>query len=462
MLLALFIALQAPAAAPDALAAERATVEKIFAAELGEGRAHATLSGLIGAAPKRLSGSPGAARAVEWCRAEFERSKLDEVRLEKVMVPHWTRGANDSLVQVAADGTSRPLAMLALGGSIGTPKDGLTAEVIVVKSRDELATLGDRAKGKFLFFDQPMDPREKSTFSAYGGAVWQRGHGAVEAAKVGAIGAIVRSMTLRLDDLPHTGSMRYDEGVAKVPAVAISTLAAEALAKDLGEGKSVRLKLKLDCATQDDVESANVIAEIRGREKPDEIVLIGAHLDAWDAGEGAHDDGAGCAHVIEAMRVLRSLDLKPRRTIRAVLFMNEENGLAGGREYARAHAAELEHHVFALETDRGGFAPRGIGAGPELKPALAPLVALLEPWGAGTWYEGDGGADISTLQPAGVPLGEMLPEDARYFDYHHCARDVLGEVDERELALGAATVAATAFLVADHAGAWPRATVEKH
>ncbi|MBI5434788.1 MAG: M20/M25/M40 family metallo-hydrolase [Planctomycetes bacterium] len=457
MLLSLCLVLQAPATPQDPLAAERAVVTRIFERELADGRSYAILAGLLEAAPNRLSGSEGAARAVDWCRAEFERHGLDAVRLEKVMVPHWVRGEKNSLQRV---GDAKPIPMLSLGGSVGTPQGPIEAEVVEIKSRDELAQLGERAKGKLLFFNQPMDPRQTSTFHAYGGAVWQRGSGAIEAAKVGALGAIVRSMTLDLDDFPHTGAMRYDEKLPKVPGVAISTLAAEALSRELAGGKAVRLRLELSCETLPDVESANVVAEIRGREKPDEVVVIGAHLDAWDASPGAHDDGAGCAQVIEALRVLRALDLKPRRTIRAVLFMNEENGLRGGQGYAKQHEHELEHHVFALETDRGGFAPRGIGAVPVMHAELAPLVGLMTPWGCGTLFDGDGGADISPMGPAGVPLGELLPEDSRYFDCHHSGRDTLAAVDQRELELGAAAVAATAFLVADYSGTWPRAKVE--
>lgn len=442
--------------AADALAEERAAVERIFAAALVDYHAHRLLGGLLEAAPHRLSGSPGAAKAVEWCRAEFAKMGLDDVRLEKVMVPHWVRGEKNALQRVD-DGKALP--MLALGGSVGT-KGPLEAEVVEVRSRDELAKLGDRAKGKFLFFNQPMDRTQKGTFPAYGGAVWQRGSGAIEAAKVGAVGALVRSMSLDHDDHPHTGAMRYDDKLPKVPAVAISTNAANALSAELAAGKHPKLRLELSCETLPDVESANVVAELRGRELPDEIVVIGAHLDAWDASPGAHDDGAGCAQVMEALRLLRELDLRPRRTIRAVLFMNEENGLRGGRGYAETHEKELDRHVFALETDRGGFAPRGIGAVKEMHVELAPLVALMDPWNCGRLYDGDGGADISPMGPHGVPLGELLPEDARYFDFHHCPADVFAAVDDREVSLGAAAVAATAYLVADFAGTWPRTQVQ--
>ncbi len=448
---------QAASQAPEKSANEK-LVQRIFDEELLHGRAFPILAELLHAAPKRLAGSPGAAAAVAWAKGELEKDRAENVHLEACTVPHWVRGDHDALT--FANGGEK-LAMMALGGSVGTNKGGITAGVVEVVGRDALAKIGDRAKGKFLFFNEPMDKTQLSTFDAYGKAVWQRGSGASEAAKVGAVGAIVRSMTTRTDDLPHTGAMHYADGVDKVPAVAISTVAADRLSAMLAKGETPSLHLELGCQTLPDEPSSNVIAEVRGREKPDEIVVIGGHLDAWEAGDGAHDDGTGIAHVVEAVRLLEALDLHPRRTIRAVLYMNEENGLRGGRAYADAHAKELDKHVFALETDRGGFAPRGFAADESVRPILAPLAALLAPWGAGGMFEGGGGADTSTLDVGGVPQGELIPEDSRYFDMHHCPRDVLDQVNERELALGAASVAAFAYLVADLPETLPRATAPK-
>lgn len=399
-------------------------VERIFAEALRGQHAHALLGELCAAAPRRLSGSAGAERAVAWAESAMRAAGLENVRREPVR---------------------------ALGGSVATPVGGLEAEVVRVTSFEELAARASEARGRFVFFDRLMDPTLPDPFAAYGGAVNQRSRGAVEAAKVGAVGALVRSMTLALDDHPHTGALRYEDAVARVPGVALSTLAAERLAARIAAGVPTRLRLELDCHTLPDVESANVVGEIRGRELPDEIVLLGGHLDAWDVGEGAHDDGAGCAQSLEAARLLLELGLRPRRTLRVCFFMNEENGLRGGLAYRDAHLGELDRHVLAIESDRGGFAPRGFGtdAGPALFARLAAAARLLEPWGASMLRAGDGGADIGPLREHGVPLAEYLPDAARYFDFHHSDTDVLAAVHPRELSLGAAAIAAFAWCVAD-------------
>src|SRR5690606_32571437 len=316
---------------------------------------------------------------------------------------------------------------------------------------EELRARADEAKGRIVFFNRPMPRVLRNTFRAYGAAVPQRGNGAIEAAKVGAVAAIVRSMTTLLDDLPHTGTLRYEDGVPPIPAAAISTNGAEALAARIAEQGTVELTLRLDCRPAGEGRCGNVVGEIRGTRAPEEIVLIGAHLDAWDLGHGAHDDGAGCVHCLEAVRLILACGLRPARTVRVVLFTNEENGLRGARGYAEAHADELAAHVAALETDRGGFEPKGFdttleeAARRRLVPALAPLREL----GMGALIEGGGGADISVLRPHGVPLFGLIVADHRYFDFHHSAADVLGAVNERELALGAAAVAAMTVVLAD-------------
>lgn len=374
------------------------------------------------------------------------------------MAPHWERGTLERLSRVGGADGAQDYAIAALGGSVGTPEGGIEAEVVRVASRAELAALGDAARGLFVFFDQPMDPTEPDPFAAYGRAVWQRSRGAVEAARLGGVGALVRSMTLRRDDFPHTGAMRYEPDLPQVPGVALSTLAAEDLARRLAAGERVRLRLELSCRTLADAPSTNVIGELVGRERPDEIVLVGAHLDAWDVGVGAHDDGAGCAEAVAAVGLLKTLGLVPRRTIRVVLYANEENGLAGARAYAADHAHELERHVLALESDRGGFAPRGFDTNAE--PAgferLRAMAAQLEPIDAARVQPGDGGADISTLGPAGVPLVGLVPDAARYFDVHHAGRDTLEQVAPRELQLATAAMAALLWLVADDPATFPR------
>jgi carboxypeptidase Q len=443
-----------------AFEARRATVDAIVAAALADDGVFRSLERLVAVAPKRLAGSPGYERAVEWALTEMRDAGLANVRSEPCTAPHWERGQLERLSLVdGTDGAAlREYAIAALGGSVGTPQGGIEAEVVRVASRAELAELGDAASGRFVFFDEPMDPTLLDPFAAYGRAVWQRSRGAVEAARAGGVGALVRSMTLRRDDYPHTGAMRYEPDLKLVPAVALSTLAAEDLARRLAAGERVRLRLELDCRSLADAPSANVVAELVGRERPDEIVLVGAHLDAWDVGVGAHDDGAGCAQAIAAVRLLKDLGLVPRRTIRVVLYANEENGLAGARAYAADHAEELERHVLALESDRGGFAPRGFDTDAEHAgfERLAAMAALLEPIGAARVVAGGGGADISTLAPAGVPLVGLVPDAARYFDVHHAARDTLEQVAPRELQLGTAAMAALVWMVADDPETFPR------
>ncbi len=427
-------------------------VDRILAASLGSGQAYATLRDLCRTAPHRLSGSEGAEHAVQWAKEAMARAGLESVRLEPCTVPKWERGKVATL-EVAAPEESRPtwLPVLALGGSVATPSTGIEAGVIEVAGFDDLAAKGESARGKIVFFDRPMDPKVLDPFEAYGGAVDQRGRGAIEAAKHGGVAAIVRSMSLAVDDVPHTGAMHYEDGAARVPAAAVSTAGAERLSALLRAKPDLRLRLRLDCADRGEAPSSNVVGEIRGGKLADEIVLVGAHLDGWDVGQGAHDDGSGCAEVLEAMRILRALDLRPARTVRAVLFMNEENGTRGARAYRETHRDEAARHVLAIETDRGGFAPRGFStdAAGDALAALRAIAARLEPAGASTLRAGGGGADVSVLHQDGVPLMELLAEPSRYFDVHHSERDTLDAVHPRELELGAAVLAAMAFEAAD-------------
>jgi Zn-dependent M28 family amino/carboxypeptidase len=389
---------------------------------------------------------------------------LENVRLEPCLVTHWERGAPEVLKLVGpAEVAGEELSVLALGGSVATPEGGLTAGVVEVTSFEELAALGDGARGKLVFFNRPMDASLVNTFEAYGGAVGQRVRGAVEAARVGAVGAIVRSMTTRLDAFPHTGGMRYADDVARVPAVAISTLGAERLHALLAAGKDVRLHLELDCRQYEDAPSFNVVGELVGREKPEEVVVLGGHLDCWDVGQGAHDDGGPCCQTIEAVRLLRSLSLRPRRTLRVVLFMNEENGLKGARAYYAAHRDEMDGHVMALESDAGAFTPRGFrtDAPPPARAVLEAIASLFAAAGAERVIEGaigSGGADVSPMAASGVITTGYLPDPQRYFDLHHSAKDTLAEVSPRELELGAGLIAALVFVVADLSEALPRRT----
>lgn len=416
---------------------------------LEDNRAIATLRELCSQAPKRLSGSPGMLAAEQWAARTMRASGFDEVRLEPVQVPHWRRGVETA---TTVGDAPLPLRVTALGGSVPTAAGGIEAEVVEVRSFEELRTLGDAARGKIVFFNRPMPRAFRRTGRAYGATVPQRSNGAIEAAKVGGVAALVRSVTTTIDGYPHTGAMRYEEGTPKVPAAAVATADAEALAARLANGP-VRVRLELGCRTLPDVEGHNVLGEYLGSESPDEIVVIGGHLDAWDLGTGAHDDGAGIVHCIEAVRLLHAIGWRPKRTIRVVLFANEENGLRGARAYAAAHTAEIERHVAAIETDSGGFTPQGFGCslrGAEAA-AIERLFAPLDQLGAGLFLPGAGagGADISVLHARGVPCFGMWVDGHRYFDYHHTAVDDLPAVNERELALGAAVLAYAAAALAD-------------
>jgi Zn-dependent M28 family amino/carboxypeptidase len=408
------------------------------------------LSELTGDIGHRLSGSPQAAKAIRWGKKMMMKYGFDGVHLEPVTVPHWVRGKNER-ASIVVGKKKMPLAVCALGGSIATPKKGITAKVIEVHSLDEVKDLGEKAKGKIIFFNRPMDPTKVMTFEAYGGAVDQRSQGAIEAAKAGAVAVLVRSMTLALDNEPHTGAMRYLDNGRKIPAAAVSSVGANELSTLLKSGKKIRVQLILNCATLPDVESANVFGEIHGSEKPNEVVVIGGHLDSWDKGQGAHDDGAGSVQSIEALRLLKELGLRPKRTIRCVLFMNEENGLRGGKAYAATKHSPDERHIAAIETDAGGFAPLGFGvtADSAAFEKLKSLSGALEGIGADRIRKGGGGADISAMGPAGVPLIGLMVESQRYFDYHHSNNDTIDKVNPRELELGAIALAIFAYEIAE-------------
>ncbi|MCO5297925.1 MAG: M20/M25/M40 family metallo-hydrolase [Fimbriimonadaceae bacterium] len=393
----------------------------------------------------RLSGSAGAERAVEWGAQTMRELGFENVRLQPCRVPHWVRGEVATLT-LGDD----PLSICALGGSIGTPPEGLEAEVVEVKSVDEAAKLGSKAKGKIVFFNGPMDPTLTNTFAAYGGAVGQRVNGAATAAKLGAVGVLVRSMTLRADDVPHTGTMRYEEGGRKIPAAALSLNAADKLSATLRRGPA-RVRLTLDCENLPPVPSSNVIGEITGSDLPDEIVLMGGHLDSWDLGVGAHDDGAGCVQSIEALRLIRSVIGRPKRTVRVVLFMDEEQTGAGADAYAFYAKISPEKHVAAIESDAGGFTPRAFGTSETVErarryeawlPDLRPL-GITEINGGG-----GGGADVAPLGPLGAVLFGLRPDSQRYFDVHHSRNDTLDWVNARELEMGAIGMAILAWRLA--------------
>lgn len=430
-------------------------IRKLYSEALTSTESYEHLRYLTKQIGARLSGSPQAAAAVEWSRQLMEKMDLDTVYLQEVMVPHWVRGdkevgrvLNSKLVG-AVD-----MNIAALGGSVGTGRQGLSAGVVEVQDFEELEKLGrKKVKGKIVFFNRPFDNTHVYTPLAYGGAVDQRGGGPVAAAKLGAVGVLVRSMTNDIQDVPHTGSTRYEDGVEKIPAAAISTKGAEQLSNLLKDDTDLKFYMRMTPETLPDVLSYNVIGELRGTEKPDEIIVVGGHLDSWDIGEGAHDDGTGCMQAIEVLRLFTELGINPKRTVRAVLFMNEENGLRGGTKYAEVAKAKGEKHIAAIESDAGGFTPRGFGLeGSAAQVAkLKSWAPLLVPYGLTDLGAGHGGADIGPLKGQGtVALIGYKPDSQRYFDYHHTEIDVFENVNRREMQLGAAAMASLVYLISEH------------
>lgn len=426
------------------------SIKTIYDEALARGASYEMLRELTTKAPARLSGSPNAAAAVEWSRNAMEQFGLDSVWLQPVMVPHWVRGGKEVAKAITKKQGAITLTVLALGGSIGTGAQGLNAQVVEVKDFEELKTLGEKGiKGKIVFFNRPMDPTLLQTFSAYGGAVNQRGAGPSEAAKYGAIAAVVRSMGSNLEDYAHTGGLRYAPNIGKIPAVAISTRHAELLSQLLKEEKDLQFFLQTTCEILPDAPSFNVIGELRGSENPANYIVVSGHLDSWDVGQGAHDDGSGCVQAIEVLRIFKAIGYKPKNTIRAVMYMNEENGLRGGIEYAKQAELKKEKHIAAMESDRGGFTPRGftMSVPEEMKNKVKSWKPLLEAYGLTDFNGEGGGADIGPLAPQGVPLFGYLPDSQRYFDYHHTQEDTFDKVSKRELELGAAAMAALTFLI---------------
>ncbi|MBC8151501.1 MAG: M20/M25/M40 family metallo-hydrolase [Bacteroidetes bacterium] len=425
------------------------TIRKIYDEALSNGKSYEWLRYLTQQIGGRLSGSAGAQKAVDWTKQLMEQQGFDRVFLQEVIVPHWVRGAKEvAYIQNGKQKTTVPIA--ALGGSVATPANGVEAQVIEVKNFPELRALGpEKVRGKIVFFNRPMDPTKLVTFDAYGGAVEQRANGATEAAKLGAIGAIVRSMGLAQDDYPHTGGMRYGTGVPLIPTAAISTNAANLLSKSLIENPSLTFYFKQSCEMLPDAKSYNVVGEIKGSEKSDEIIVVGGHLDSWDLAQGAHDDGTGCVQSIEVLRILKALGIKPKRTIRAVMFMNEENGLRGGIKYADLAKVNNEKHMAAIESDAGGFTPRGFGivGTPQQKDKVIQWKSLLAPYGLHEIGPGGGGADIGPLASSGTVLFGFRPDSQRYFDFHHTAADRFEGVNKRELELGGASMAALVYLL---------------
>ncbi len=423
-------------------------VKRIYEEALVNGKSHEFLTTLCNDIGPRLSGSPQAAEAVEYT-SQLMDSLGFEVLKRDVDVPHWVRGDIEMGYFEVSPNSKTRIRVTALGGSVKTD-DLLTAKVIEVQNFGDLSRLGkDAIQDKIVFFNRPMNPVHLSTFTAYGGGVDQRWAGAMEAAKFGAKGVLVRSLTLRLDTLPHTGSMGYKDGVEKIPAAAISTVDAEALHKALKSNPDLSVSFKLSCETLPDAHSHNVIGQLIGTKYPEKYIAVGGHLDSWDLGTGAHDDGAGCVQSIEALRILNDLGYTPKHTIRAVMFMNEENGLRGAKKYAERAKSIPEEHVMAVETDAGGSAPLGFRVDGNKKQVsyVQGFTPYFEPYGVYWIKEGGSGADVGQLKNDVVLLAGLSPNSQRYFDYHHAASDIIEAVNPRELELGAAALAAFIYLI---------------
>lgn len=426
------------------------TIKSLYDATLTDGKSYSWLEYLSTKIGARLSGSPGAAAAVDWTRHIME-DFADSVWLQPVMVPHWVRGQQEiaKVINSRKQGTIE-LSVCALGGSVGTGPSGITAAIVEVKTFEELKALGVKnVDGKIVFFNRAFDPTLVNTFAAYAKAVEQRAMGPSEAAKYGAIGVIVRSMGSGVEDYPHTGGLRYAANVAKIPAVAVSTKHADLLSRLLKQEKELQLYIETHCVTLDDAPSYNVIGEIKGSIHPEQIIVVSGHLDSWDLGQGAHDDGAGCVQAMEVLRLFKSLGYKPKRTIRAVMYMNEENGLRGGIEYARQAELKKEKHIAAMESDRGGFTPRGFSmSGTDaVKTKIKSWKPILEAYGLTDFSQEGGGADIGPLANQGVTLIGYLPDSQRYFSYHHTKEDTFDKVNKRELDLGSGAMAALVYLI---------------
>lgn len=432
---------------------DEAIIKSISNNILTQGTAYENLRILCKQVGPRLSGSAGAARAVQETYRMMKAMGADTVYLQEVMVPHWVRGEKEIARIEYADGKTYPLDVCALGNAVGTGTAGLKAGVVEVKDFKELESLGEKAiKGKIVFYNYPMNPTYIRTFQAYGEAGLYRSRGPSMAARYGAVGVIVRSLASNIDDFPHTGATQYNDSFPKIPAVAISTLDAEFLSAELKRKNNLQVFFRTTCKTLPDTLSHNVIGEIRGTEFPDEVITVGGHLDSWDLAEGAHDDGAGCVQSMEIIRVFKALGIQPKRTVRVVMFMNEENGLRGGRKYAEVAAKENKRFIFALESDAGGFTPRGFGfsvQGEALEKFRA-WLPLFIPYGVTEFSPGGGGADINPLRPLGTVLCGLQPDSQRYFDHHHAANDTFEAVSKRELELGAINMAALVYLVANY------------
>ncbi|MBX7219735.1 MAG: M20/M25/M40 family metallo-hydrolase [Blastocatellia bacterium] len=446
---------QTPSAVTDIEKNYREAAAKIIGTAMVDHGDFAKLEYLADRIGNRLSGSPQLDLAIQWAVTAMQADKLDRVATEPAKVPHWVRG-NESCDLLTPK--KQKLTMLGLGNSVGTPAAGITAEVVAVHDFEELKKLGDTVKGKIVLYSYAMR-KDLEPDEAYGDAVKFRGQGPTAAAQQGAVAVLIRSVTTRSLNTAHTGATRYTAEIPSIPAAALATEDADLLARLCAAGQKPTVTLMMEAHMLPDVESANVIGEIRGREKPDEVVVIGGHIDSWDVGTGASDDGAGCVMAMEAARILKKLNLQPRRTIRVVLFTNEENGLGGARAYAAAHKAEFDKHIAAVECDSGagrtvGFSFTGKGRSLAIVQQIAALLKSID--AQRIRHEDRTGADISVLTSAGVPSFGMDSDRTHYFDVHHTHADTLDKINPNDLAQNTAALAVLAYILADLPEPLPR------
>ncbi len=441
------LALARPAYAQDIEREYADEAQRIIAAALSDSTGWQRLTEMVDRFGPRLSGSESLERAIDWILERMREDGLDNVRGEPVMVPHWVR--NDESATMV-EPYARDLPMLGLGGSVATPAGGITAEVMVVSTFDELERRASEARGKIVLYDME--------WQGYGATVRYRTEGAVAAARAGAVASLIRSVTPYSMRTPHTGTMRYEDGVQRIPHAAITVEDAALIRRLIDRGERVVVRLEMNAETLPDAQSRNVVAELRGRESPDEVVVLGGHIDSWDVGQGAMDDGGGSVAAWEAVRLLKELGLTPRRTIRVVLWTNEENGLRGGEGYREAHLGELDKHVLAMESDAGVFAPQGFGfTGSDAAYEIVRRIgSLLEPIGANNIVKGGGGADIGPIMREGVPGMGLNVDGTRYFWYHHSPADTIDKLDPNEFARCVAAMAIMAYVAAELPEPLPR------
>ncbi|MCF8405742.1 MAG: M20/M25/M40 family metallo-hydrolase [Bacteroidales bacterium] len=425
-------------------------IARIYKEALTSDYAYKNLEYLCKNLSGRLSGSPQAAASVEWTKQIMVQLGADTVYLQQTEVPHWVRGEKETARIVSQIYGTTSVNICALGGSVGTGKVGISGEAVEVTDITQLRDLGEPViKGKIVFFNRPVDFSFMNTFKSYGSAVDQRISGPAEAAKLGAIGVVVRSVTTALDTIPHTGITRFDNVVTNIPAVAISTLDADRLSEQLKGDPQIRFYFRTTSKWLENEISYNVVGEIKGTDFPEVYLTIGGHLDSWDLGEGAHDDGAGCIQALEVLRLYRALDIKPRHTIRFVMFMDEEIAQSGANTYAQLAENRDEKHFLAIESDRGGFTPFGfsIDASQEVLNEIEKIKEYFEPYGADKFNIGFSGVDIYKLKQRGAITVGLIADSQRYFDYHHSAKDTFDKVNKRELQSGSGAIAGFVYLM---------------